>query len=324
MYKPPRVRRGKFSQRKREEVKAFSSSSARRMARYLRHCIARYSTFITLTYPSREGYGYDGRQCKRDLKVFLQRLKRQFGADKAYSTFWFSEFQKNGSVHFHMFCTRFVPKKFLSQVWYEIVGSGSIKHLLSGTNVTSVKAGKKGMINYARKYAAKQAQKTIPEGFLNFGRFWGISGERGVEAVTLPLDDLSELVDDWEDKLMLFSDYVGKLVVQGKATEYEVLLERVDSRGNMVRDKDISCTMWTFKDPVSIKTVYKMLQDIKRIDPKARISAHGWLCQANNMAAMKAKSVRAFGRVDRKGRMTESVVVGDDDLALEEDGWQRA
>ena len=165
----------------RSDVRMFSASSACRMRRYLRECVPEYSTFITLTYPA--GHGYEGGKAKRDLKVFMQRLRRYVGFTghdgvSDFSAFWFMEFQRRGSIHFHIFTNKYVNKDWLSDTWYQIVGSEDKRHLLAGTNVQAFKSGRHGISAYAAKYAAKQVQKIIPDKFGWTGRFWGVCGDR--------------------------------------------------------------------------------------------------------------------------------------------------
>lgn len=165
----------------RGEVTEFSASSAARMRRYLRGCLPEYSVLITLTYPF--GHGYDGARSKRDLKVFLQRLRRNAsrmgGDDLTYSAFWFAEFQRRGSLHYHIFTTHKFPKDWIAQSWYDICGTEDERHLRAGTRIESIRSGRHGISAYASKYAAKQTQKVVPEDFGWIGRFWGVSGWRG-------------------------------------------------------------------------------------------------------------------------------------------------
>jgi hypothetical protein len=284
---PPRLRRGKFSQRKREAITGFSKTSVSRMVRFLRESNANYTAFFTCTFPIGDGYGFDGKEANRCIKVLMQRLKRHFGGQKGYSTFYFKEFHSVGAIHLHAFSTAFIPKKFLSQIWYEIVGSGLEKHLKSGTNIQSFKSGKFGAMAYVRKYAAKQAQKVIPEGFLNFGRFWGVSGDRSVSASMLPLHDLSRLSDDWGVQLAKLSGKLKQLERKKKANRYTVLVNRPGADGKMVRDKDIGCTIWDLSDPVGISEIHKIAARVA--SGESRVEFGGWLCEANGSRAMRER-----------------------------------
>lgn len=160
----------------RERVGEFSASSASRMGRYLRTCVAQYRTLGTLTYT--ESYGYDGGKAKRDLKVLLQWLKRQSRGTPGWSVFWFMEFQRRGAIHFHFFCTDYVHYDALARKWYEICGSDDIRHLNAGTQVKALQSGRAGTVSYAGKYAAKHVQKVVPAEIGWIGRFWGVCGLR--------------------------------------------------------------------------------------------------------------------------------------------------
>jgi len=292
------VRRGKFSERSREEVVAFSRSSANRFSRQLREGNAVYTGLGTVTFPAGEGYGYNGLEARRCFTELLRRFRKQFGKQKGYSTAWFKEFHKSGAIHMHFYATAFIPKGYLSQTWYEIVGSGLQKHLNSGTNIKTIKSGKFGIIAYARKYAIKQSQKVIPEEFLNFGRFWGVSGDRSVSAVTLTLSDIKRLHRDWEQKLEVISTILEIGMQKGKVREVDVLLARKDMWGRDVFDKDIGCTIWEMSDVRDIHSVMELAVQLAQRD-KREIHLGGWLCSSNNAAAIKAKNAakNAFYRV---------------------------
>ena len=73
-----------------------------------------------------------------------------------------------------------MPKEELSKEWYRIVGSGDPKHLRAGTRVERIK---RSAISYVAKYAQKNEQKQVPEGFQNVGRFWGTWGMKLVQRI---------------------------------------------------------------------------------------------------------------------------------------------
>jgi len=155
----------------RKEISTFSLSSSARMSKYLRECESVYTHFITLTYPKL--FPDNGIECKRHLKIFLQRLRERCNKNeplKRYSAFWFMEFQSRGAVHFHVFVTTFVSYKWLASEWARICGySGKIRddHEKSGTSIEKIRAGRAGTAKDTRTYAVKQSQKQIPDGFLN-------------------------------------------------------------------------------------------------------------------------------------------------------------
>jgi hypothetical protein len=178
--------------RERSSIVRFSEGCATRMARYLRESVAEYTNMVTLTYPAE--YPIDGRVIKQHLRVFLQRIKRlaESNGRNQSSSFWFLEFQQRGAPHFHIFTTETIPYFWIASTWFDIVGSGDRRHLHAGTRIEKLKAGKKGVIVYAKKYARKQEQKEVPENYQNVGRFWGIHGIKTVVSadVTFYVDEL--------------------------------------------------------------------------------------------------------------------------------------
>jgi hypothetical protein len=201
----------------------------------------------------------DGQTCKRDLKVFLQRLKRKNselrGADHTYSAFWFCEFQARGAVHYHIFTTGRFNKDWLAQAWFEIVGSEDERHLKAGTRIESVRSGKHGIAAYASKYAAKQSQKIIPEGFGWVGRFWGVSGWRatvsadswlepddlGTGAVVRHVKRLEQLIYSYKakGKCTITPHDAGTFVVYMKSVmmmhEVQVLIDHIENAVRLYR-----------------------------------------------------------------------------------------
>jgi hypothetical protein len=173
---------GSFSLADRGSVKMFTESSACRMRRYLRSCDAEYTHFITLTYP--DSLGYDGVDCKNNLRRFIQQLKRKAKGAK-WSAFWFLEYQSRGAIHFHIFTTEFFGKQWVAETWYRICGSDDKRHLAAGTRIEAFKSGRHGCCAYATKYAAKHQQKTVPENIKWCGRFWGVSGLRVTKEASL-------------------------------------------------------------------------------------------------------------------------------------------
>jgi hypothetical protein len=178
----------------RRQIEKFSKSSKRRMQRYIRCSDSTYRALGCLTYPA--DYKVDGLQASQHLENLWRRWSRLKaktgdGQQTIPSWFWFMEFTSKGQVHFHFASTHFIPKAWLSKAWAEITNTGNKLHQAAGTRIESLRAGKRGLSVYAAKYAAKQEQKAVPEGFGKVGRFWGIMGNRDMLAytVTNTLDD---------------------------------------------------------------------------------------------------------------------------------------
>lgn len=179
----------------RRKIVAFSIRSGARMRRFLRCSNARYSIMGTLTYPSE--YPRSGRVVKAHFRAFIERFRRYikglYGESASdWSVFWFLEFQSRGAPHFHFFTNYTIPRDVLAMWWYDIVSSGDQRHLLAGTRIEYLRAGRSGAIAYASKYAAKVEQKAVPPGFEDVGRFWGAVGDVSCHSFFLlvPFDSL--------------------------------------------------------------------------------------------------------------------------------------
>lgn len=168
---------------KREAIKEFSYKAKRRAVttfrntqegRYEKHkkplCNA-----VDLTYPM--DYSRDGKVIKEHLHKFLLWINKRGGLYE-----WVLEFQYERGLkgwgfapHFHILTNIFIPKRELSRKWYEIVGSGDIKHLHSGTHVEGIRDVAKKSTYLVNKYLLKKEQKDVPADYKNVGRFWGYS-----------------------------------------------------------------------------------------------------------------------------------------------------
>lgn len=233
----------------RGEIKSLSQSSAARMGRYLRECVAEYRVFITLTYPP--GFGRDGKTAKRDLHVFFKRCARYVRIKQdQFSMFWFMEFQKTGTIHYHIFTTHRFDIKWLSNAWYEIVGSKNPHHLKAGTNIQKLKAGKAGTCSYARKYAAKSIQKVVPAEFGWSGRFWGVHGLKTQVSAGCNLTAKSMKSDNVVRLLTKLSDLVEKEISKGKIRVIKT--ENHPAKLFSVKDKYVLYEVRSYIERISI------------------------------------------------------------------------
>lgn len=94
-----------------------------------------------------------------------------------FSILWVMEFQKRGAIHYHIWCSHFVPKQKLRRAWNKIIGE---KTDTPSTDIRRWKVyTKSGLSSYVRKYAAKQIQKELPEELkeTGAGRWWGVCGD---------------------------------------------------------------------------------------------------------------------------------------------------
>jgi hypothetical protein len=138
---------------------------------------------------------------KDHLKAFRKRLERHYGR---LGIIWKLEAQQRGAPHFHLLLlatpemvhglTAFGERwhnhrrvtlwtggklaefrQFVSQAWYEVVGSEDIRHLSAGVSCEPLESWNKA-ISYAAKYMGKDswfADKESGE-LINVGRYWGV------------------------------------------------------------------------------------------------------------------------------------------------------
>lgn len=137
--------------------------------------------FVTLTYPGE--WPDDPDRWKRDLRAMWMRFSRRF---PEYVAVWRIEPQQRGAPHYHLAVWNAADlrgaagKEWLSENWYEVVGSGDLKHLAAGTSVEPVESWRK-WISYVSKYIAKVGKNGKKEVFdYEIGRYWGIRNKAGL------------------------------------------------------------------------------------------------------------------------------------------------
>lgn len=125
--------------------------------------------FVTLTYPA--AYPGDWRRWKRQLDTWIKRLRRKFPRAAGV---WKLEPQRRGAPHFHLIVigVPFMAKQWVSETWYEVVGSHDARHLAAGTNVQLARSHR-GVLSYAAKYVTKR--QSLPADWQDgVGRWWGV------------------------------------------------------------------------------------------------------------------------------------------------------
>jgi len=166
-------------QPKRGEIIEFSQRSRQRLRCLIASvCRSELPYFVTLTYPKE--WTWDVRLWKRHLKVFSQRFERRF---PTAGFIWKLEFQERGAPHFHPFVWG-IPEseglraiiEFVSEAWFEVVGSGDEKHFKAGTSVERIRT-LMGAMRYVSGYASK-ADQTLPG--KKVGRYWGVVGRKNI------------------------------------------------------------------------------------------------------------------------------------------------
>lgn len=147
------------------KVKDYNPRTARRLGLHLSEFGHLYNKEITLTWPSE--FPTDGMVVREKRLRMLRKLKK-YGVEE-YT--WTLEFQERGAPHIHILIDRYVDLRWLSEEWYEIVGSGDPRHLKAGTEINEIRDITKTKL-YMCSYARKKDQKDVPKEYINCGRFW--------------------------------------------------------------------------------------------------------------------------------------------------------
>jgi hypothetical protein len=168
---------------KRGKITEFSDKSRNRLLFCAFNARVEWLAFIGLTYPAE--FPTDGAIVRAHRNTFLIYLRREY---PLIYYLWALEFQKRGAPHIHLLVDQFISLQWLSEIWYQIVGSGDEKHLRAGTRVEYVRGREHGASYLAKSYTAKRAQKEVPVEYQNVGRFWGMSRGLVVPQQTAQLD----------------------------------------------------------------------------------------------------------------------------------------
>jgi hypothetical protein len=137
----------------------------------------------------------DGRQSKRHLDNWLKSLRRLV-PDCGY--LWIMEFQSRGAAHFHVFLT--IPpddriRHDLAAAWVRIT-NGTPEQMAVHDHAKNWINWEINTAGYLAKYLDKAAQKCVPEGFSNFGRFWGNSVDLVPDPLKIPLVNIDASATD--------------------------------------------------------------------------------------------------------------------------------
>lgn len=173
---------------KRSEITKFSKGSRRRLLYKLNEVTQKsLPVFVTLTYPA--VFPQNSKTWKRDLDTFWKRLARKF---PTAGCFWKLEPQKRLAPHYHLMIwgVDYVDLlRWVSQAWFEVVGSGDNRHLLAGTRVEKVRSWR-GVMSYASKYLGKECDTS---GWDSPGRFWGTLGKNNIPWASMVQVSLSNI-----------------------------------------------------------------------------------------------------------------------------------
>lgn len=167
---------------------------------------------VTLTYRA-DVAPNDDRVAKRHLDRFKTLLSRQ-----GVSGFWAIEFTKKGVPHFHLLLTGDFDMTKARAAWARITGQEESRYLLHCRATEDHQR--------AERYIVKANGKVVPEGYRNFGKWFG-----------------------------RFGGAKDSLVFEAEGTSQEIarvmrpFRSAVESRGRRVRDKGRrSYVVWSLKD----------------------------------------------------------------------------
>lgn len=178
-YKPPPVKPPH-----RGIIRGMSSKSRKRMmeaiAQWLNFDKGR-SYFITITY--HEEWGVNYKAWKRDVDVFIKRMRRKF---EDVGGLWKLEFQQRGAPHYHLLISGVNEVlsemiKWVTDNWADIAHENSVHKGKYATNVRRIYSR-----FHAQNYCSKYMTKDVPlyvnpddDGVLELiptGRIWAFFG----------------------------------------------------------------------------------------------------------------------------------------------------
>lgn len=164
----------------RGRIRGFSANARRRLMRFMARLRMKgvRATFMTLTF---KGYPSNV-QAKRALHSFLSQISRSFPQSSAV---WRMEYQKRGSVHFHLLCfdMPYWDWKEVLSTWKRITGQS-----VARVDIRLVRS-RRGVMSYVSKYIAKVDGKSGKAFFIQVpylhgrrkwrkGRFWGYHNKK--------------------------------------------------------------------------------------------------------------------------------------------------
>lgn len=174
----PEKRRGEKAPKRKGTNKHWTRQSRMRLYRRIvelsKFIEDGYSYAITLTYRERTP-----EESKKDLNRLHMRLRRKLKG-KSWCCLWKMEFQKRGTIHYHLILNTKQPFKgiieWISKAWAEITGDPQLA--ITGTSVQRIETS---TLEYCTLYIighmqafAKEYQNIAPEDITWVGRWWGI------------------------------------------------------------------------------------------------------------------------------------------------------
>lgn len=174
-------------------ITGFSSHSRRRLRFAAVNAFPTLVSQFGLTY--HDSWPTDGRTSKAHLNTWLTYVRRRL---PGVGYLWLLEFQKRNAPHYHVFFTTppdEAARRDLAAAWCRITSPGDDTALRFHQDQRNWIDWDMGTGAYLCKYLDKEAQKCVPEGYSNFGRFWGNSQKLVPDPTTLPLDDLDHVAE---------------------------------------------------------------------------------------------------------------------------------
>jgi hypothetical protein len=175
----------------RGSIQGFSYASKKRLIEYFGRVDLEkwFFLFVTFTYPDEYPPPEDWKTWKRHWHYMKIRMYRDLGPIMA-GGIWRLESQKRGAPHYHL--ALFLERKpgdlkglkeNLRKRWFDIVGSGDMKHLYQGVDVRKYEKKKNVVrkILYLAKYVGKDSMHPKSQVFnVPVGRHWGIWGKERI------------------------------------------------------------------------------------------------------------------------------------------------
>jgi hypothetical protein len=170
----------------RGKIRAWSVTSARRLAFITANADLFFRSHLTLTYRAvQESWESVGdrnlrfvKRCRADLHRFLRCIRREIG-----EYLWVREFQQRGAVHFHVLSELEVAQERAAAAWCRATNQAHDEAVLRhGVQADAIRS-QNGARSYVSRYIGKERQKELPEGVDGAGRWWGRS--RGLRLAVL-------------------------------------------------------------------------------------------------------------------------------------------
>jgi hypothetical protein len=182
-----------------EHIRGFSDKSRSRLRFTSINAAHLLTAQFCMTY--HEFWPINGREFKRQVNLFLTRLRKRF---PQVQYLWIGEFQTRGAPHLHLFLNLEVTRanhEWMAHAWHQIADPHSEHHLwwhldrIEASGQSAFIPWTIGGGGYLVKYLDKSHQKSIPDGFRSFGRWWGNSHSLVPAPEILDRESLAEY--DW-------------------------------------------------------------------------------------------------------------------------------